>query len=57
MSAFQRDLNVPLVLLPYGYKGCGAHSTNEHVYLEMFHKGIATTIYFCQEFALLHQQP
>jgi acetylornithine deacetylase/succinyl-diaminopimelate desuccinylase-like protein len=51
VSAFQRDLQVPIVLLPYGYKGGGAHSTNEHVYLDMFYKGIDTTIYFCHEFA------
>lgn len=52
VASFQKHLTMPIVLLPYGYKGCGAHSTNEHVYLEMFHKGIDTTIHFCQQFAV-----
>jgi acetylornithine deacetylase/succinyl-diaminopimelate desuccinylase-like protein len=55
VSAFQRDLQIPIVLLPFGYKGCGAHSTNEHVYIEMFHKGIDTAIYFYQEFAAMQR--
>lgn len=53
-AAFQNNLPAPIVLMPFGYKGCGAHSTNEHVYLEMFHKGIATAIHFHQIFAEKH---
>ncbi|HEX2622159.1 MAG TPA: peptidase dimerization domain-containing protein, partial [Phototrophicaceae bacterium] len=53
VSVFQRELQIPIVMLPFGYKGCGAHSTNEHVYLDMFHKGIATAIHFYYEFAAM----
>jgi acetylornithine deacetylase/succinyl-diaminopimelate desuccinylase-like protein len=55
MSAFQKHLDVPLVLLPYGYKGCGAHSINEHMYLDLFHRGVATAITFYHEFATLYK--
>ncbi len=48
VEVFQRVLDAPIVMLPYGYKGCGAHGPNEHVYLEMFNKGIATAIHFYQ---------
>ncbi len=48
---FQRELGAPIVLLAFGYKGCRAHGQNEHVYLNMFHKGIDTMIYFCEELA------
>lgn len=54
VSAFQAKLSMPIVLMPYGYKGCGAHSINEHVYIDMFHKGIATAIHFYHEFASMH---
>ncbi|MBC8172120.1 MAG: dipeptidase [Anaerolineae bacterium] len=53
VEVFQRELQMPIVLLPFGYKGCGAHSTNEHVYIEMFHKGIDTAIHFYHEFAAM----
>jgi len=42
----QRELGVPLVFMAFGYKGCGAHGPNEHVYLDMWHKGIDTILYF-----------
>ncbi|MCZ7544026.1 MAG: M20/M25/M40 family metallo-hydrolase [Anaerolineae bacterium] len=48
-ATFQRALDADLVFMPFGYKGCGAHGPNEHVYIEMFHKGIDTAIYFMQE--------
>lgn len=54
-AAFQRALNVPMVIMSFGHKAGGAHSTNEHIYLEMFHKGIATAIHFCQVFAHLNK--
>jgi acetylornithine deacetylase/succinyl-diaminopimelate desuccinylase-like protein len=53
VSAFQKHLKAPIVLLPYGYKGCGAHSVNEHMYLNLFHRGIATAITFYHEFAAM----
>lgn len=52
-ASFQRELQIPIVLMPFGYKGCGAHSTNEYMVLEMFHKGIATAIQYHHAFAKL----
>jgi acetylornithine deacetylase/succinyl-diaminopimelate desuccinylase-like protein len=49
VADLQRDLDAQMVLLAFGYKGCGAHGPNEHVYLDMWHKGIATTIRFYEE--------
>ncbi len=46
VSAFQEHLRMPIVLMPFGYKGGGAHGPNEHVYTAMFHKGIDTMLYF-----------
>lgn len=46
VSAFQQHLHSPIVMMPFGYKGGGAHSTNEYVIMEMFHKGILTMLHF-----------
>ena len=46
IAAFQQELDGDLVMMPFGYKGGGAHSTNEYVVIEMFHKGIDTAIHF-----------
>ncbi|MCU0497725.1 MAG: dipeptidase [Anaerolineae bacterium] len=46
VSAFQQHLHGTIVLMPFGYKGGGAHSTNEYVIMEMFHKGIITMLHF-----------
>lgn len=51
VEAFQKHLAAPIVLIPFGYKGGGAHSANEYVVLEMFHKGIDTMLYFYEAFA------
>lgn len=48
VEAFQRELDAPIALMPFGYKGGGAHGPNEHVYLDMFYKGIDTAIHFYQ---------
>lgn len=48
VAAFQEHLGMPIMLMPFGYKGCGAHGPNEHMYIEMFHKGIDTAIHFYQ---------
>ncbi|MEO8607471.1 MAG: dipeptidase [Chloroflexota bacterium] len=50
----QRELGVPVVLLSFGYKGCAAHGPNEHVYLDMWYRGIQTMIYFYDEIAKGH---
>jgi acetylornithine deacetylase/succinyl-diaminopimelate desuccinylase-like protein len=46
VSVLQRELDTPAVMMAFGYKGCGAHGPNEHVYLDMWEKGIATMIHF-----------
>jgi acetylornithine deacetylase/succinyl-diaminopimelate desuccinylase-like protein len=51
VEVFQKYLSESIVLMPFGYKGCGAHSANEYVILDMFHKGIDTMIYFHDVFA------
>lgn len=43
---FQRELGAQMVLLSFGYKGCAAHGPNEHVYLDMWYKGIDIMIHF-----------
>jgi acetylornithine deacetylase/succinyl-diaminopimelate desuccinylase-like protein len=49
----QRALQSPMVFMAFGYKGCGAHGPNEHVYLDMWRKGIDTMLYFYQEIGRL----
>lgn len=51
VSALMQHLDAQTVLMPFGYKGGGAHSTNEYVVLEMFYKGIATMLHFYDEIA------
>ncbi len=45
----QKAIDAQLVLLSFGYKGCAAHGPNEHVYLDMWYKGMAITIGFYDE--------
>jgi acetylornithine deacetylase/succinyl-diaminopimelate desuccinylase-like protein len=44
--ALRQALACSLVIMPFGYKGGGAHSTDEYIYPEMFDKGIHTAIDF-----------
>jgi acetylornithine deacetylase/succinyl-diaminopimelate desuccinylase-like protein len=46
VAVFQKTLNPQFVLMPFGYKGGGAHSTNEYAVIDMLHKGIATMLHF-----------
>jgi acetylornithine deacetylase/succinyl-diaminopimelate desuccinylase-like protein len=45
----QRHIPAPVVLMSFGYKGCAAHGPNEHVYLDLWYKGIDTMLYFYDE--------
>ena len=45
----KRELQSQMVLLSFGYKGCAAHGPNEHVYLDMWYRGIHTMINFYDE--------
>ena len=55
VAAFQQHMDVPVVLMPFGYKGGGAHGPDEYVPLHMLHKGIAAAITFYREYADLAQ--
>jgi len=48
VASIQQALTGELVLMPFGYKGGGAHSTNEFIYESMFQRGIATVLHFYQ---------
>jgi acetylornithine deacetylase/succinyl-diaminopimelate desuccinylase-like protein len=43
---FQRELDLPVILMGFGLNADGAHGPNEHFSLDMFRKGINTAIYF-----------
>ncbi|MBL8161103.1 MAG: hypothetical protein JNJ61_03900, partial [Anaerolineae bacterium] len=45
----QQQLGAQMVLMPFGYKGCAAHGPNEHVYLDMWYRGISVMIEFYSE--------
>jgi acetylornithine deacetylase/succinyl-diaminopimelate desuccinylase-like protein len=51
VADLQHQLNVPVLLMGYGLDDDGAHGPDEHFVIEMFHKGIATAIYFLDEIA------
>jgi acetylornithine deacetylase/succinyl-diaminopimelate desuccinylase-like protein len=51
VATFQRELELPVVLMGFGLNSDGAHGPDEHFTIEMFHKGIDTAIYFYQEVA------
>lgn len=51
IAALKQALACPLVIMPFGYKGGGAHSTDEFIYPEMLHKGIHTAIDFYRRLA------
>jgi acetylornithine deacetylase/succinyl-diaminopimelate desuccinylase-like protein len=45
----QRELKPDIVLMAFGYKGCAAHGPNEHVYLDMWTKGIQIMQHFYEQ--------
>lgn len=49
VADFKRLLGVDTVMLGFGLNTDGAHGPDEHFSLEMFHKGIDTTIYYLEE--------
>ena len=46
VSDFQNSLGLPVVMMGFGLNSDNLHGPNEHFSLEMFHKGINTSIYF-----------
>ncbi|HEX2621332.1 MAG TPA: dipeptidase [Phototrophicaceae bacterium] len=51
VANFQQELELPVVLMGFGLNSDGAHGPDEHFTIEMFHKGIDTSIYFLEEVA------
>lgn len=51
VANFQQELDVPVVLMGFGLNSDGAHGPDEHFTIEMFHKGIDTSIHFLEEIA------
>ncbi len=40
-----------MTIMGFNHRAAGAHGPNEHIYIDMFHKGIETAIHFYQECA------
>lgn len=51
VADFQRELGTPVILMGFGLNTDGAHGPNEHFVIDMFHKGIDTSIHFIAEVA------
>ena len=45
-----QDVAEEITIMGFSYRGGGAHGPNEHVYIDMFHKGIETAIRFYHEY-------
>jgi acetylornithine deacetylase/succinyl-diaminopimelate desuccinylase-like protein len=50
----QRELNAPVILMGFGLHTDNAHGPNEHFLLDLFQKGIDTTIHYYNEIAQQH---
>jgi len=48
---FQRNLGAPMVITGFNQPGAGAHSPNEHMSLEYFHRGIEFMLRYLDELA------
>jgi acetylornithine deacetylase/succinyl-diaminopimelate desuccinylase-like protein len=58
LADLQQQLNnLPIVLMGFGLDDDGAHGPNENFTIELFHKGIDTAIYFCEEMGKLGRSP
>jgi acetylornithine deacetylase/succinyl-diaminopimelate desuccinylase-like protein len=51
VADFRRELSLPVLLMGYGLESDGAHGPDEHFSLDMFGRGIDTTICFFEEIA------
>ncbi len=49
VADFQRELGLPVVLMGFGLNSDGAHGPNEHFDIEMYYRGIATSVHFLEE--------
>jgi acetylornithine deacetylase/succinyl-diaminopimelate desuccinylase-like protein len=48
VSGFQKHLNLPVILMGFGLNTDNLHGPNEHFSIEMFHRGVDTSIHFLQ---------
>ena len=55
VADFQRELDLPVILMGFGLDTDGAHGPDEHFRIDMFYRGIDTAIYFLQEAASLEK--
>ena len=46
VAGFQAKLNLPVLLMGFGLSTDNLHGPNEHLTIEMFHRGVATSIAF-----------
>lgn len=46
-------MHIPVIMMGYGLDDDGFHGANEHLSIEMFHRGIETAIVYLEEVALL----
>ncbi|MEM9955689.1 MAG: dipeptidase [Chloroflexota bacterium] len=53
VSDLQSVLGLPVIMMGFGLNSDNLHGPNERFSLQMFHKGIATSIHFMQEIATL----
>ena len=51
VAVLQDELNLPCVPLGFSLADSGIHGPNENYHVDMFHKGVDTTIRFLQEIA------
>jgi len=51
IAVFQEELKLPCVPLGFALSDSGIHGPNEHYHLDLFYKGVDTTIRFLQEIA------
>lgn len=51
VAIFQEELKLPCVPMGFALSDSGIHGPNEHYYLDLFYKGVDTTIRFLQEIA------
>lgn len=49
VAGFQARLNLPVILMGFGLNSDNLHGPNEHFSVEMFHRGVATSIAFLCE--------
>lgn len=52
---FQRQLDVPVIMMGFGLDTDNLHGPNEHLRINMFHKGIETAIHYLNEVSARHE--